>query len=112
MTARSVELQRALGLAEPPDRIECFDISTIQGSDTVASMVVWQGGDMKKDDYKRYKIRTVTGTDDTSLQPVNARHVYDASEIVWNARLADVLTELPDGRLQLDLTRFHDVVHL
>ncbi len=65
------ELQRALGLAEPPDRIECFDISNIQGSDTVASMVVWQGGDMKKDDYKRYKIRTVTGPDDfASMQEV------------------------------------------
>jgi len=58
------ELERALNLPAPPHRIEGFDISTIQGSETVASMVVWQDGEMKKDDYKRYKIRTVTGTDD------------------------------------------------
>ena len=58
------ELARALNLPGPPHRIEGFDISTIQGSETVASMVVWQDGDMKKDEYKRYKIRTVTGTDD------------------------------------------------
>ena len=49
------ELERALALPGPPNRIEGFDISTIQGSETVASMVVWQDGDMKKDDYKRYQ---------------------------------------------------------
>jgi excinuclease ABC subunit C len=58
------ELQRALGLPEPPHRIEAFDVSTFQGGETVASMVVWQDGEMAKDDYKRYRIRTVTGTDD------------------------------------------------
>jgi excinuclease ABC subunit C len=58
------ELQRTLGLPEPPHRIEAFDVSTFQGGETVASMVVWQDGEMKKDDYKRYRIRTVTGTDD------------------------------------------------
>jgi excinuclease ABC subunit C len=58
------ELQRALGLPEPPHRIEAFDVSTFQGGETVASMVVWHEGEMKKDDYKRYRIRTVTGTDD------------------------------------------------
>jgi excinuclease ABC subunit C len=58
------ELQRALGLPEAPHRIEAFDVSTFQGGETVASMVVWQDGDMKKDEYKRYRIRTVTGTDD------------------------------------------------
>ncbi|HXJ84258.1 MAG TPA: excinuclease ABC subunit UvrC [Candidatus Methylomirabilis sp.] len=58
------EIERALNLPGSPHRIEGFDISTIQGSETVASMVVWQDGEMKKDDYKRYKIRTVTGTDD------------------------------------------------
>jgi inward rectifier potassium channel len=53
---------------------------------------------------------TVVGTDDLSLQPVHAQHRYDTKEIVWGARLADVLSELPDGRLQLDLRRFHDLV--
>jgi excinuclease ABC subunit C len=58
------ELQRALALPGSPHRIEGFDISTIHGSETVASMVVWQDGEMKKDDYKRFRIRTVAGTDD------------------------------------------------
>jgi excinuclease ABC subunit C len=50
-------LEAALGLPEPPRRIECFDISHIQGSDTVASMVVWEAGKMKKSDYRKFIIR-------------------------------------------------------
>ena len=50
-------LEAALGLPEPPKRIECFDISHIQGSDTVASMVVWEDGQMKKSDYRKFIIR-------------------------------------------------------
>lgn len=54
-------------------------------------------------------IVTVAGTDDTVLQPVHGRHRYMASDVVWGARLADVLSELPDGRMQLDVRRFHDL---
>jgi excinuclease ABC subunit C len=50
-------LESALGLPDPPKRIECFDISHIQGSDTVASMVVWEDGRMKKSDYRKFIIR-------------------------------------------------------
>jgi excinuclease ABC subunit C len=50
-------LESALNLPEPPKRIECFDISHIQGSDTVASMVVWEAGKMKKSDYRKFIIR-------------------------------------------------------
>jgi excinuclease ABC subunit C len=50
-------VQSALGLPEPPKRIESFDISHIQGSDTVASMVVWESGRMKKSDYRKFIIR-------------------------------------------------------
>jgi len=50
-------LESALALPEPPKRIECFDISHIQGSDTVASMVVWEDGKMKKSDYRKFIIR-------------------------------------------------------
>ncbi len=75
------ELQRALNLPGPPHRIEGFDISTIQGSETVASMVVWQDGEMKKDDYKRFKIRTVAGTDDfASMREVLLRRYGRALE--------------------------------
>lgn len=57
-------LQEALNLPEVPMRIECFDISHIQGAETVASMVVWEKGDMKKADYRKYKVKTVSGVDD------------------------------------------------
>jgi excinuclease ABC subunit C len=50
-------LQNALNLAEEPRRIESFDISHIQGTDTVASMVVWEKGRMKKSDYRKFIIR-------------------------------------------------------
>jgi excinuclease ABC subunit C len=52
-------LQQALGLDVPPIRIECFDISHIGGTQTVASMVVFEGGAPKKSDYRRFKIRTL-----------------------------------------------------
>ncbi|MBS1823195.1 MAG: excinuclease ABC subunit C [Acidobacteria bacterium] len=57
-------LQDALTLEELPKRIECFDISHIQGAETVASMVVWEDGAMKKSDYRKFQVRTVTGVDD------------------------------------------------
>jgi excinuclease ABC subunit C len=57
-------LQDLLGLPEEPTRIECFDISHIQGTDKVASMVVWEGGRMKKSDYRKFIIREVEGNDD------------------------------------------------
>jgi len=57
-------LQDALGLPRAPNRIECFDISHIHGTDMVASMVVWEGGRMKRSDYRKFAIRTVEGVDD------------------------------------------------
>ena len=50
-------LQNALNLGEEPERIECFDISHLQGSDTVASMVVWEKGRMKKGEYRKFIVR-------------------------------------------------------
>jgi excinuclease ABC subunit C len=55
-------LQNALNLAEEPRRIESFDISHIQGTDTVASMVVWEKGRMKKSDYRKFIIRGEEGS--------------------------------------------------
>lgn len=57
-------LEEALDLPEAPRRIECFDISHIQGSEKVASMVVWEDGRMKKSGYRKFIIRTVEGSDD------------------------------------------------
>ena len=68
------ELQEALSLPDPPKRIECFDISHIQGAETVASMVVWEDGKMKKSDYRKFIIRTVGGVDDfASMREVVTR---------------------------------------
>jgi len=67
-------LQDALNLPEAPNRIECFDISHIQGTDKVASMVVWEDGQMKKSDYRKFIIRTVVGNDDfASMREVITR---------------------------------------
>jgi len=67
-------LQDALVLAELPRRIECFDISHIQGAETVASMVVWEDGQMKKSDYRKFIIKSVAGVDDfASMREVVTR---------------------------------------
>jgi excinuclease ABC subunit C len=67
-------LQDALGVPELPRRIECFDISHIQGAETVASMVVWEDGRMKKSDYRKFIIRSVDGVDDfASMREVVTR---------------------------------------
>ena len=64
MKAIQEALQDALILEDLPRRIECFDISHIQGAETVASMVVWEDGAMKKSDYRKFQVKTVTGVDD------------------------------------------------
>ena len=67
-------LEDTLMLPEVPTRIECFDISHIQGAETVASMVVWEQGGMKKSDYRKFQVRTVTGVDDfASMREVVGR---------------------------------------
>ncbi|PYV85281.1 MAG: excinuclease ABC subunit C, partial [Acidobacteria bacterium] len=74
--ARAIQeaLQDALALPELPKRIECFDISHIQGAETVASMVVWEDGKMKKSDYRKFIIRSVDGVDDfASMREVVTR---------------------------------------
>ena len=75
-TSKAIQeaLADALDLAEPPKRIECFDVSHIQGTDKVASMVVWEDGRMKKQDYRKFIIRTVVGNDDfASMREVVTR---------------------------------------
>jgi excinuclease ABC subunit C len=74
-------LQDALLLPELPARIECFDISHIQGTDKVASMVVWENGKMKKADYRKFIIRTVEGNDDfASMKEVVTRRYSKLQE--------------------------------
>jgi excinuclease ABC subunit C len=62
-------LESALGLLEPPKRIESFDISHTQGTETVASMVVWESGRMKKSDYRKFIIRGEAAVEGEAAQP-------------------------------------------
>ena len=81
-------LAEALDLPKPPNRIECFDVSHIQGSDIVASMVVWEAGHMKKSDYRKFIIKTVPRNDDfASMREVVGRRYR---------RLQEEKTPLPD----------------
>ncbi|MDR1093170.1 MAG: excinuclease ABC subunit UvrC [Clostridiales bacterium] len=70
------KLQRELGLRRAPLRIECYDISNISGTDQVASMVVFVNGSASKKEYRRFKIRTVEGSDDfASMKEVLSRRL-------------------------------------
>jgi len=75
------ELQQALGLPEPPGRIECYDISTLQGSYNTGSMVVFTQGVPSKRDYRKFRIKTVEGADDfASMVEVIERRFRRAEE--------------------------------
>ena len=76
------DLQQCLGMPEAPLRIECYDMSHLQGSDYVGSMVVMEDGLPRKSDYRRFKVRTVEGNDD-----------YAAMEEVLTRRLTNYLAE-------------------
>ncbi len=73
-TQALAELHEALGLAEPPNRIECYDISNTQGTAAVGSMVVFEQGIPKKSHYRHFNIRSVNGPDDfASMEEVLTR---------------------------------------
>jgi excinuclease ABC subunit C len=95
------DLRRTLSLPGLPNRIEGFDISNIQGSEAVGAMVVWENGAMKKDDYKRFKIRSVEGSDDyRMLEELLSRRYARALE--EGAVLPDLIL-LDGGRGQLNV---------
>lgn len=87
-------LAHVIGLAEAPYRIEAFDISNIHGTDSVASMVVWEGGKPKPSDYRIFNIKTVQGPDDfaSMAEAVTRRYRRVLSE---GKRLPDLV--LIDG---------------
>lgn len=82
MTKEAVlELQRELQLPKPPFRMECYDISNIQGTNSVGSMVVFENGEPKTGDYRRFQIKTVQGPNDfASMQEVLTRRFKRAQE--------------------------------
>jgi excinuclease ABC subunit C len=107
------ELGRRLDLDRTPARIECFDVSTIQGAQTVGSRVVFQDALPEKDGYRRFKIRTVAGQDDfASLREVLRRRFAkddvrpDLIVIDGGAgQLAEVLKVVPEGLAVIGLAK-------
>lgn len=114
-TEALTHLQEALELPAPPARIECYDISTLQGRNTVGSMVVFEQGAPSKQDYRHFRIKTVTGQDDfasmaemLSRRFARARSARDARA---DAGRADRWAIMPDliildgGKGQLSAVR-------
>ena len=84
------ELRKALGMEVPPVHMECFDNSNIQGTNPVASCVVFRNAEPSKKDYRKFKIKTVVGAND-----------YASMKEVVNRRYARMLEEAPDDLPQL-----------
>lgn len=100
-----LELQEALGLPSLPRRIECYDISNIQGSNSVGSLTVAEGGELKPEQYRRFKIRSVEGPDDfASLAEVLRRRFAHAEGEARFARRPDLVI-VDGGRGQLSAAR-------
>jgi excinuclease ABC subunit C len=88
-----------LELDEPPRRIECFDISNTHGTDSVASLVVWEGARPKKSEYRSFNVKSVAGADDTAsiAEAVERRYRRRVAE---NRRLPDLVV-IDGGKGQL-----------
>ena len=96
--ARAIQeaLRDALALPELPKRIECFDISHIQGAETVASMVGCENGAMKKSDYRKFIIKTVAGVDDfASMREVVTRRYKRLHDGKQDGKLPDGESAMP-----------------
>lgn len=108
------ELKRDLNLSSMPHRIECFDISTLRGHETVGSMVVFEDGEPKRSDYRKFRIRRVEGQDDfASMVEVLKRRLRHLIEPIPEERFAarpDLLV-VDGGKPQLSaaLKAMHDL---
>ena len=102
-TEALAELQKHLELENPPARIECYDISNIQGTSATGSMVVFVNGASRKSDYRHFKIRTVEGADDYAMMAevlrrrlIRARDAQAVTESGETHKTADPFALLPD----------------
>ncbi len=103
-TGALTELKEALKLQNSPRRIECYDISNTQGTNSVASMVVFENGSPKKSDYRRFKIKTVVGPDDfASMQEVLKRR-FKRAQTVEESTLKAEAEELSEEIQELEET--------
>jgi excinuclease ABC subunit C len=115
------QLQEALDLPEPPHRIECYDISNTQGTNSVASMVVFIDGHARPQEYRRFKIKTVEGANDFASHAEVMRRRFkrakdletnpDASDKdrAWGARPDLVIIDGGKGQLSAALDAMRDV---
>ncbi|MCL0094817.1 excinuclease ABC subunit UvrC [Dehalococcoidales bacterium] len=107
LTAALAEIKRELHLPRPPLRIECYDISNIQGTAAVGGMVVFDKGKPKPAHYRRFRIKTVSGADDYAMLQEVLKRRFKRS----NASAPDTWTILPDlvvidgGKGQLNAAR-------
>lgn len=94
-------LQESLSLPQPPTRIESFDISHIQGTDTVASMVVWEAGRLKKSDYRKFIIRNGISPNPDNI-PTSAPSVIDRAAVATLATSSPMEPPAQDTSLLRD----------
>lgn len=94
------DLQDLTGLPEPPERIEAFDISNLQGTNVVASLVVWENGDFKSTDYRRFRIRGLEGSPND----------YEAMREAVSRRFKRGLMEQDEESSEQKFSVFPDVV--
>lgn len=122
-TEAVLELQRELDLSKPPFRIEGFDISHIQGTMTVASMVVFENGAEKTSDYRRFRIKSVEGPDDyQAMREVITRRFKHLAEVQAGGRSQEKFAAVPDlilidggkGQLNaaLEVLKEYDLDHI
>jgi excinuclease ABC subunit C len=90
------ELAEALGLPVPPQRIECYDISTFQGRESVGSMVVFEDGRPRTGEYRRFRIRTVSGPDDFAAHQEVLRRRFRRARAGEEGTEEELRWKLPD----------------
>jgi excinuclease ABC subunit C len=90
------ELAVALGLANPPLRIECYDISNFQGKQSVASMVVFEDGKPRTGDYRRFRIKTVEGANDFASHQEVLRRRFRRAAVAEEGSAEELRWRLPD----------------
>jgi len=104
------EIERELHLPHPPLRMECYDISDIQGTAAVGSMVVFEKGKPKPSHYRRFRIKTVSGADDYAMLQEVLKRRFKRSQVI-DASASDTWAILPDlvlidgGKGQLNTAR-------
>jgi excinuclease ABC subunit C len=113
-TGALLELQEALGLPNVPNRIECYDISNIQGSSAVGSMIVFERARPKNNEYRRFKIKTVEGANDFAmmaemLQRRFRRVETDAQDETFGSLPDLIIVDGGKGQLHAAVDAMHEV---